>query len=56
MPKANKFNFEEALANFAGTLLVILHDRYAIERLATRVLEVRDGEVREAPIPIRVSA
>jgi ATP-binding cassette subfamily F protein 3 len=52
----SRTKFEEALANFAGTLLVILHDRYAIERLATRVLEVRDGEVRETPIPIRVSA
>ncbi len=52
----SRTKFEKALANFAGTLLVILHDRYAIERLATRVLEVRDGEVREAPIPIRVSA
>ncbi len=40
--------FEEALAGFEGTSLVVLHDRYAIERLATRVLELRDGGLREA--------
>ncbi|MGH2533057.1 MAG: ribosomal protection-like ABC-F family protein [Thermomicrobiales bacterium] len=35
--------FEEALTRFDGTLLIVLHDRYAIERLATRVIEVRGG-------------
>jgi len=40
--------FEDALAGFAGTSLFVLHDRYAIDRLATRVVEVRDGYVGEA--------
>jgi ATP-binding cassette subfamily F protein 3 len=38
--------FEEALTRFGGTLLVVLHDRYAIARIATRVLELRDGCLR----------
>ncbi len=40
--------FEEALAGFGGTVLVVLHDRYAIERVATRVLEMRAGRLHEA--------
>ena len=35
--------FETALAAFSGTIIAVLHDRYAIRRLATRVLELRDG-------------
>jgi ATP-binding cassette subfamily F protein 3 len=38
--------FEAALATYHGTVLAVLHDRYAIERLATRVLELRDGALR----------
>ena len=38
--------FEEALAGFDGTLLIVLHDRYAIARLASRVLEMREGRLR----------
>src|SRR5205085_11174172 len=37
--------FEQALANFSGTVLAVLHDRYLIERLATRVVELRDGRI-----------
>ncbi len=37
--------FEEALANFAGTSLMVLHDRRAIERLATRKVLLRDGRL-----------
>jgi ATP-binding cassette subfamily F protein 3 len=39
--------FEEALSRFPGTVLIVLHDRYAIERLASRVLELRDGRLLE---------
>jgi ATP-binding cassette subfamily F protein 3 len=39
--------FEEALTNFGGTVISVLHDRYAIGRLATRVLELRAGILRE---------
>jgi len=39
--------FESALQQFEGTVLIVLHDRYAIERLANRLVEVRDGSVVE---------
>ncbi len=38
-------SFEAALSTFGGTVLAVLHDRYAIARLATRVLELRDGRL-----------
>jgi len=34
---------EEALAEFPGTIVFISHDRYFINRIATRVLEVANG-------------
>ena len=39
--------FERSLANYTGTLIMVSHDRVAIERLATRTLVVADGLVRE---------
>ena len=39
--------FEAALAQFEGTVLAVLHDRYSLARLATRVVELRDGVLRE---------
>jgi ATP-binding cassette subfamily F protein 3 len=33
---------EEALANFNGTLLVVSHDRYFLDKIVGRVIEVRD--------------
>lgn len=39
--------FESALADFEGTLIAVLHDQYAVKRLANRVVELRDGEARE---------
>ncbi|MGB3330777.1 MAG: ABC-F family ATP-binding cassette domain-containing protein [Thermomicrobiales bacterium] len=48
--------FEQALTQFEGTQVVVLHDRYAVERLATRVIEVRDGNVTERdPASLEVS-
>ena len=35
----------EALAAFSGTVVFVSHDRYFIDRLATRVLEVEGGAV-----------
>jgi ATP-binding cassette subfamily F protein 3 len=40
---------EEALRHFAGTLAFISHDRTFINALATRVLEIRAGVLREFP-------
>ena len=36
---------EEALAEFAGTLLVVSHDRYFLDKVATRIVEVRDRQL-----------
>ncbi len=35
----------DALAAFSGTVVFVSHDRYFIDRLATRVLEVENGKV-----------
>ena len=35
----------EAIAAFSGTVVFVSHDRYFIDRLATRVLEVENGTV-----------
>jgi ATP-binding cassette, subfamily F, member 3 len=35
----------DALAAFSGTVVFVSHDRYFIDRLATRVLEVENGMV-----------
>jgi macrolide transport system ATP-binding/permease protein len=37
---------ETALASFAGTLIIVSHDRYLLDRLCTKWLRVEDGEVR----------
>ena len=38
---------EDALADYPGTVLMVSHDRYFIDRVANRVLELREGVVRE---------
>src|SRR5580698_2419851 len=35
----------EALANYSGTVVFVSHDRYFIDRLATRVLEIEGGAI-----------
>jgi ATP-binding cassette subfamily F protein 3 len=39
----------EALANYTGTVVFVSHDRYFIDKLATRVFEIADGEVNVYP-------
>ena len=41
----SRARFEEALANFKGTILAVVHDRYFIERFASDVWTVKDGKV-----------
>ena len=38
-----------ALETFTGTVVFVSHDRYFIDKLATRVIEVADGEVKLYP-------
>src|SRR5690606_12119348 len=37
--------FEDALVSFGGTLIMVLNDRYSVERLATRIFMVREGQL-----------
>lgn len=37
---------EQALETFAGTVIVVSHDRYFLDRVADRIIEVHDGELR----------
>ena len=39
----------ESLEHFTGTVVLVSHDRYFIDRLATKVIEVKDGTVRVYP-------
>ena len=39
----------EALAGYSGTVVFVSHDRYFVDRLATRVFEVGDGRVEVYP-------
>jgi len=45
---AARERFEEALGAYTGTIIAVLHDRYAIAALGARVLELRDGTLHEA--------
>jgi ATP-binding cassette subfamily F protein 3 len=38
---------ESALLDFDGTILTISHDRYFLDKLATRIVELDEGFVRE---------
>jgi len=42
---ASKDVLEEALATFTGTIVFISHDRYFINRIANRVVEVKAGQL-----------
>jgi ATP-binding cassette subfamily F protein 3 len=43
-------NFEQALEQYEGTLVFVGHDRYAIDRLATRVIELDAGVLHDAGV------
>lgn len=38
---------EEAISSFAGTILFVSHDRYFINRFATRVWEMEEGQITD---------
>jgi len=44
---ASKVALEKALANYDGTLILISHDRYFLDKLITRVIELKDKHIRE---------
>ncbi|MFQ5433830.1 MAG: ribosomal protection-like ABC-F family protein [Anaerolineae bacterium] len=39
-------SLQTALESFDGTILLVSHDRYLIDRLATQIWEIRDGRLR----------
>src|SRR5215467_8956893 len=39
----------EALSKYTGTVVFVSHDRYFIDKLATRVFEIGDGRVEVYP-------
>ena len=43
----SRARFEQALANFKGTVLAVVHDRYFIERFASDVWNVKDGKIEK---------
>ncbi|MBP0018806.1 MAG: ABC-F family ATP-binding cassette domain-containing protein [Cyanobacteria bacterium SBLK] len=36
---------EEALQNYDGTVIIVSHDRYFISKAATKIVEIREGEL-----------
>jgi ATP-binding cassette subfamily F protein 3 len=40
---------EGALEDFEGSVLVISHDRYFLDRVATRIVELQDGRLNDYP-------
>ena len=43
----SKEALEQALHDYDGTLLLISHDRYFLDRLVNRVIEIRNGQLKE---------
>ncbi len=44
---ASQEALEKALRDYDGTLLLISHDRYFLDKLVNRVIEIKDGELKE---------
>jgi ATP-binding cassette subfamily F protein 3 len=40
---------EQTLEEFQGSALVISHDRYFLDRVATRIIELEDGRLNDYP-------
>lgn len=39
--------FQEALLDYSGTVILVSHDRYFLDRLVNRVIEIRNGQAFE---------
>jgi len=44
---ASRDALEQALLEYDGTLLIISHDRYFLDKLVHRVIEIKDGSVKQ---------
>lgn len=45
---------QSALETFDGTILLVTHDRYLVDRLATQIWELREGDARGEPLHLDV--
>ena len=45
--KLGKVTVEQALEEYTGTLLFVSHDRYFINKFATRIWEIKDGAISD---------
>jgi ATP-binding cassette subfamily F protein 3 len=41
--------FQDALLGYTGTVVIVSHDRFFLDRLVHRVIEIRDGRCRDYP-------
>jgi ATP-binding cassette subfamily F protein 3 len=46
---ATKDLFQKALLKYKGTILIVSHDRYFLDNLIYRVMEIRDGQMIDYP-------
>jgi ATP-binding cassette subfamily F protein 3 len=46
---ATKELFQQALLKYSGTILIVSHDRFFLDILITRVIEIRDGKIYDYP-------
>lgn len=41
--------FQRALLKYSGTILIVSHDRFFLDNLIARVIEIRDGQIYDYP-------
>jgi len=41
--------FQQALLKYSGTILIVSHDRFFLDNLITRVIEIRNGRIYDYP-------
>lgn len=41
--------FQRALLKYSGTILIVSHDRFFLDNLITRVIEIRNGQIYDYP-------
>ncbi len=46
---------QEVLENYSGTILMVSHDRFLIDQLATQIWEIRDKRLEVLMVPIGIS-
>ena len=52
----SRARFEQALSQFEGTVLAVVHDRYFIEQFATDVWMLDGSRIRTEPTAVQPSA